>query len=463
MATTPLNPFRNRQITAQHTGSTLQSSTVSEPSNTSTNSSRQTASEQPADPSLLDNIPEDAPPAYTPTADPFQGEAAVEFGPHRPFQPAPLPLPVPVPTPVPTVIPSETPSVVVNAISVPTQSHIRLNHPPPPQHPSTARRDTNLDNSHSLPPPRRPSPSHSRTGSQTGTYLPPLDSPPHSRAQSYSPPPGQPPPRRPDPSARRVSVPGTGVGTSMGPDDGRPTTTPVPGHPLLKGGKLLVYPQGFECSKCHNTGYKNNDPSHACGKCWDKYARSYTGALAYAPFPSSTSAPSSSGGGNNFQRPLPVFSPPQANFQTQRPHPTAGHPQRLHRKHSSLQHHHQLPPSPPSPHHHPHQHHPGSPSITHHSFPAPHSPPFHPPPPRHPGHPQMYHPPSAPPVIHQPPHIIQGPPPPPMMGTGVVYQPGDPRIGGRLCWRCNGRGGESFLFFDWQTCTVCRGAGRVFN
>lgn len=34
------------------------------------------------------------------------------------------------------------------------------------------------------------------------------------------------------------------------PDDGRPTRTPVPGHPLLNNGKTLVYPQGHECPKC---------------------------------------------------------------------------------------------------------------------------------------------------------------------------------------------------------------------
>jgi len=34
------------------------------------------------------------------------------------------------------------------------------------------------------------------------------------------------------------------------PDDGRPTRTPVPGHPLLNNGKTLVYPAGYQCSKC---------------------------------------------------------------------------------------------------------------------------------------------------------------------------------------------------------------------
>ena len=38
--------------------------------------------------------------------------------------------------------------------------------------------------------------------------------------------------------------------TEQVPDDGRPTTQPVIGHPLLKDGKLLVYPERYECDKC---------------------------------------------------------------------------------------------------------------------------------------------------------------------------------------------------------------------
>ena len=33
-------------------------------------------------------------------------------------------------------------------------------------------------------------------------------------------------------------------------DDNRPTTKPTPGHPLLRDGKILVYPKGHTCSKC---------------------------------------------------------------------------------------------------------------------------------------------------------------------------------------------------------------------
>lgn len=34
------------------------------------------------------------------------------------------------------------------------------------------------------------------------------------------------------------------------PDDGKPTRTPVPGHPLLNNGRTLVYPADYECCKC---------------------------------------------------------------------------------------------------------------------------------------------------------------------------------------------------------------------
>jgi hypothetical protein len=54
---------------------------------------------------------------------------------------------------------------------------------------------------------------------------------------------------------------------------------------------------------------------------------------------------------------------------------------------------------------------------------------------------------------------IVGAPPP---GSTVVM-PGDPRIGGRLCWRCGGRGTTPFLIFDEMTCETCGGIGRLVN
>jgi hypothetical protein len=86
------------------------------------------------------------------------------------------------------------------------------------------------------------------------------------------------------------------------PDDARPTQHPAVGHPLLNDGRVLVFPRGYKCQKCDNIGYKEADPSRPCKRCWNKYARPFSGPLAY-----SFSSTSSDG---NFQRPLP-FPVPQ--------------------------------------------------------------------------------------------------------------------------------------------------------
>ena len=56
---------------------------------------------------------------------------------------------------------------------------------------------------------------------------------------------------------------------------------------------------------------------------------------------------------------------------------------------------------------------------------------------------------------------------PPLGAVGdsnaVVYKAGDPRLGGRLCWQCEGTGTVSFLIFDESTCETCGGIGRVFR
>ncbi|EIN05318.1 hypothetical protein PUNSTDRAFT_145805 [Punctularia strigosozonata HHB-11173 SS5] len=58
----------------------------------------------------------------------------------------------------------------------------------------------------------------------------------------------------------------------------------------------------------HNTGFKYYDPSHPCCKCWEKYSRPYSGAVAHAPTNfSATPTPSTSG--KSFQRPLPKLRP----------------------------------------------------------------------------------------------------------------------------------------------------------
>lgn len=92
--------------------------------------------------------------------------------------------------------------------------------------------------------------------------------------------------------------------------------------------------------------------------------------------------------------------------------------------------------------------------------------------------------PAAPPVMGGAPPPMMGiaPPPmgyppsqmgflPPAMGYGppmginpaippLVVQPGDPRLGGRLCYECGGSGRVRFLF-DVDLCALCRGTGRI--
>jgi hypothetical protein len=59
---------------------------------------------------------------------------------------------------------------------------------------------------------------------------------PLDTGSTYAPPPGPPP--------------STASGSNGIPDDGKPTRTPVPGHPLLKDNQVLVYPAGHNCEKC---------------------------------------------------------------------------------------------------------------------------------------------------------------------------------------------------------------------
>lgn len=86
-----------------------------------------------------------------------------------------------------------------------------------------------------------------------------------------------------------------------------------------------------------------------------------------------------------------------------------------------------------------------------------------PPPPQLPGvFAGGFMPPSGPPPMQMPSPNVQftrGMPPPGAMWV----QPGDSRIGGRICWRCDGKGTISFMIFDSETCGVCRGVGRTFN
>ncbi|KZT56831.1 hypothetical protein CALCODRAFT_497008 [Calocera cornea HHB12733] len=87
---------------------------------------------------------------------------------------------------------------------------------------------------------------------------------------------------------------------SAGRGEDGPSALPVVGRPLMHRGCVLCYPEGYNCHKCSNTGYKAFDPSHPCRKCWQRYGRPFVAPLTTAPR------------GQSFQRPLPLPPPKPA-------------------------------------------------------------------------------------------------------------------------------------------------------
>ncbi|KAI5479143.1 hypothetical protein MNV49_004003 [Pseudohyphozyma bogoriensis] len=251
-------------------------------------------------------------PAYEATPTAQAGEQSLEFGPSRPFQPPPGP-------------PPRHPLTQSYTGASSSSSHSQNPHPagPPPSNlpaplfpfwnganltpqqtgftPGTPTAPPNL--------PPRPGVGGPSSLGQPSQYSPPPHPPP---GQSFSPPPGPPPSNGAQQSQQQQQ------------QGYNPTTVPTPGQPLLRGGKILIYPVGHECRKCGNTGYKNNDPSHPCRNDWSKYGKPYTAAHRLAP----NTSPSS-----NFQRPLRVFPPPQTQSPQSPPpqqfHPNPGYPSRI--------------------------------------------------------------------------------------------------------------------------------------
>ncbi|KAF7300781.1 hypothetical protein MKEN_01303300 [Mycena kentingensis (nom. inval.)] len=408
-----------------------------------------------------DVLNEDLPPAYTYGPDGLQGERTLELGPSRPFQQAPpvgwLPQPhgqhAYAPPPGPPmqggrggVWQQLAHAVTGGAGGYPGQAQAPYTPPPNPPPPSAFR---------------MPHPPAQSEFARDFYATPPSAFP--SSSTAYAPPPGA-PPRPSDAQYASPPAPASIV------DDGKPTTTPVPGHPLLRNGQLLVYPAGVVCSKCDNVGYKHSDPAHPCTKCWDKYAKAYTGALAAAP----SANESTSTHGSTFQRPLArIYARPT----TPRP---AGYPGAAattpYLPSSSALYPPPPPPTAPPP--------PGPPPNPSYSAP-PHPPPNqsysappHPPPngpysaPPHPPPPgQHYPPPQTPyqhPVYPLPPGVsyasgLSHPPPPGPPPIPISMAPGDARIGGAFCWRCMGSGTVELFPFVTDKCRVCRGVGRVWG
>ncbi|KAF8489973.1 hypothetical protein F5888DRAFT_1743414 [Russula emetica] len=370
---------RPSQLIAQNTSSSLSTPPSLPPRPSFSSPGPPLPSNRPqTDDDLLstDGIPESAPPAYSVAPNVSGGELVVEQGPRRPFQRAPEPL--------------------LQLSTPPSQQQQQGQRQPPQSRPPQFVPPSG-------PPPSRPERPNSQLSDfaqdfyNSGNATTP---PPAARQQSqqprYAPPPGPPPPCRPRPASTS-----SGAGSTAPPaSDGRPTTTPTPGCPLLRNGKTLIYPENYLCQKCLNTGYKNNDPSHPCRKCWDRFSQPYTSILASSPWGDQASGSASqTQRGRSFQRPLPAFKPPQAQAQAPPPPPMPGN----------------YPPPSPS----------GMQSRNSRPMPMP----------------------------------FGGVPPP---GSTVVM-PGDARIGGRLCWRCGGRGTTPFLIFDEMTCETCGGIGRLVN
>ncbi|KAF8652600.1 hypothetical protein AX16_004320 [Volvariella volvacea WC 439] len=406
-------------------------------SSTDNSSSAQMQRPRTPPPSFID----DEPPAYTPRPDDRHGEHTIELGPSRPFQRPHQPNYQPPSGPPPASSSSShnsRPTGGKSGISgllhqlsdtLTTQLNEAATHLNQALS-GVANGNTSASSSSASAWSSYPGQSHrNANASAQSHYAPPPGPPPRPSPIVLSPPP--PPPRHPSVSSHSASssmsdfardfyaagtggmtegpaqpqspyAPPPGPPPSGPPNDGRPTTTPVPGHPLLKDGKILVYPARFECDKCHNTGYKHNDPLHPCKKCWNKYAKPFTGALQYTPWDaSSSSSSSSSGSGTTFQRPLPVLRPPHLSSPPVPP----------------------IPPVPPVP---------SMPGLP------------HPPPP------------PLPPRVQYLSPYARAPP------NAVVYKAGDPRLGGRLCWRCDGRGYVSFFLFDETQCPDCGGTGRIY-
>jgi len=235
----------------------------------------------PAPPSNGHQFPipleDDLPPAYTPAPDPTLGEATVELGPRRPFQP-------------PQMHPSLTPHPTGHTGNVP-----QANNPPWHQTPGQIYHSGAFSPSSSAFPQQQPNGPQHHTWHSSHMYSTSLGYPKtrtqgsggligalidtvrdvvdvisgahderllaeqRASAGAYSPSnlpmQGQ---YAPPPAATSASPPLGNQATDLTsrsptltvPDDGSPTRTPVPGHPLLRDGMLLVYPKNYLCPKC---------------------------------------------------------------------------------------------------------------------------------------------------------------------------------------------------------------------
>lgn len=232
---TPTIPSaRPSQFVAQNTG--LSTSSLTPPAlprrPSSSTPASSLSSNRPYDPPPsppADGIPETAPPAYSVTPNSSGGELVVEQGPRRPFQRAPEPFLQPPPQNQ-----QQGQGQQQQQRLQPPQSQPPRFAPPPGPPGSSPER------------PERPERPHSQLSDFAQDFYNAGPTAAQPQQPRYAPPPGPPPPQRP-----RAASTSSGAGsTAPSASDGRPTTTPTPGHPLLRNGKTLVYPENYMCPKC---------------------------------------------------------------------------------------------------------------------------------------------------------------------------------------------------------------------
>jgi hypothetical protein len=173
----------------------------------------------------------------------------------------------------------------------------------------------------------------------------------------------------------------------------------------------------FTSTTGHNRGYRPlrdsafqgipsalipGDPMRPCRKCWSRYSRRYEGSLANADWEGNVNGT----GGTNYQRPISDPPPmPEHVASALAPSPYPAH-SRTSSASSSLR---------------------GNQVTT--------------------NGPAVFFPSTQ--------HTRRAP-----RSNGVVH-PGDVRIGGRVCWKCNGTGEVIVFIFDRARCRVCGGLGRI--
>ena len=214
--------------------------------------------------SLDTAIPDEPPPAYTPSANPAQGEHHLEAGPSRPDFSGPPPMPdhlqqqqqhAPPAGPPPTQNPFQDPTGVTHHLTGVGDGHFprysqQQHLQPPSQDPSWIVPNATggilipqTTGRYPVPPPLPPPQHPSLAGSSSPSPVPtPIGNGPSGSRPS------------PPPLPARQPSAASGAGAGVGEVDVSPTEAPVPGRPLLRNGQILVYPKDHWCAKCESLG-----------------------------------------------------------------------------------------------------------------------------------------------------------------------------------------------------------------